>query len=171
MRPLIATAAVLALAGLGACAQAPIPQTYPVSQQLRMQSAAHWDTLAQHVAQRLNQQLPGGDRGIALYVAPPAQKTEFDLALHELLITHLVQYGFSISESPYSGALAVSLETQVITAPDADTEIIVNTSVMDGQQFRARLSDIFYVNSANEIQYVGAPVRPDLSRRLEVVGS
>jgi len=222
MRPLIATAAVLALAGLGACAQAPMPESYPLSYQLKMQAAAHWDLLAQHVAQRLNNQLPGGNQGISLYVAEPRPVTTFNRALHDLVVTHLVEYGFNVTTTPYAGALTVQLDTQVVHhtgrsirpqpgsfvaiggvgalggmaargpgaalgagalligaaeflsggAGDApDTEIIVSTSVLDGNMYRARLRDIYYVSDDNQDQYVAAPVRPDLSRRLEVVGS
>ena len=49
----VTLAALAATATLGACAPVPMPESYPLSYQKKMQAAHHWDLLAMHVAQRL----------------------------------------------------------------------------------------------------------------------
>ncbi|HMW28622.1 MAG TPA: hypothetical protein PKE44_03525 [Plasticicumulans sp.] len=224
MKSIVVTLAALAAAAtLGACSQVPMPESYPLSYQKKMQAAHHWDLLAMHVAQRLSTQLPS-DRPVSLYVTPPRPVTTFDYALHDLVVTHLVSLGFGVSAVPMHGALQVDLKTQVVQHTCRDmrpqpgsfvavggaaalgglaarsthaamgagailltageflsggiyetpnTEIIVSTSVMDGPMYRTRLRDIYYVSDENVAQYLPdmpAPVTPDLSRRIEVVG-
>lgn len=114
MKSMTLTLAALATAAaLGACSQVPMPESYPVSYQKKMQAAHHWDLLAMHVAQRLSTQLPS-DRPVSLYVTPPRPVTTFDYALHDLVVTHLVALGFGVSAVPVHGALTVELNTQVI---------------------------------------------------------
>jgi hypothetical protein len=60
----------------------------------------HWDILTAHVANRLRDSLIGsGEQGrpIALYVQQPKYNSDFGEAFHNLLITHLMERGFSIS--------------------------------------------------------------------------
>lgn len=165
----VTLAALAAAATLGACSQVPMPESYPLTTQKQMLSAHHWDVLAMNIAQRLSTQLPS-DRPVLLYVAPVRPNTAFGQALHALVVTHLVGHGFGVATVPTPGALSVLIETQ-IEAPDPDiAEIIVSTSVMDGPMYRTRLRDIYYVSDENVAQYLPAPVTPDLSRRIEVVG-
>lgn len=108
--------------GLGACAsQVPVATTYPVSFQRKMQAAEHWDILTAHVANRLQDSLLGPGqapgRPVALHVQSPQYNSEFSVAFHNLLLTHLLERGFLVSESPGAG-YAVSYEVQVITHKD-----------------------------------------------------
>lgn len=109
--------------GLGACAsQVPVATTYPVTFQRKMQAAEHWDILTAHVADRLQESLlglgqPPGGRPIALYVQQPKYDSEFSMAFHNLLLTHLLERGFLVSENP-GGGYAVSYDVQVVTHKD-----------------------------------------------------
>jgi hypothetical protein len=51
--------------------------------------------------------------------------------------------------------------------PIPDDEVIVTTSVLGGQRFITRMSDIRYISDANRDQYMGRTPIP--TRRMEVV--
>jgi hypothetical protein len=121
MKILYAPLAILCL-GLGACmSQVPVATTYPVNYQKKMQAAHHWDVLAADVANRLHDNLIvsglSQDRPVALSVQHPKYTSEFGLAFHNLLITHLLEKGFIMSESP-TGGMPVSYDIQVVTHKD-----------------------------------------------------
>jgi hypothetical protein len=223
MKILYAPLVILCL-GLGACmSQVPVPTTYPVTFQKKMQAAHHWDVLATDVANRLHDTLIGtGEqqgRPVSLYVQQPRYNSEFGSAFHNLLITHLLERGFFMSESPMEG-LPVSYDIQVVTHNDRgfirpppgfftaltssvlvlrsvgdnnpatatmlgavgldvatgfltdqpSSEIIVTTSVMNGDRYVARLRDIYYVSDNNVSQYVAAKPAPVTTRMMEIVG-
>ena len=114
--------------GLGACAsQVPVATTYPVSFQRKMQAAEHWDILAADIANRLRDALLIGPypatntaarNAIALHVQPPQYNSEFGVAFHNLLITHLLEQGFLVSENPTDGCYEVTYGIQVVTHKD-----------------------------------------------------
>jgi hypothetical protein len=94
--------------------------TYPVTFQKKMQAAQHWDVLTEDVANRLRDALIGsGEQGrsIALYVQQPKYDSDFGEAFHNLLITHLMERGFSITENPASG-LPLTYDVQVVSHND-----------------------------------------------------
>jgi hypothetical protein len=107
--------------GVGACApQVPIPEAFPPTLQEKVQSAHHWDVLAERVAVRLHDAL--GDRDskgqpLVLHINKPREDTVFNRAFHELLTTQLMQQGFGISLEPNVG-WPVTYEVQVITHKD-----------------------------------------------------
>ncbi len=107
--------------GLGACmSQIPIATTYPVTFQKKMQAAHHWDVLASDVANRLHDALIGSDaqgRPVALSVRQPKYDSDFGEAFHNLLITHLLERGFSMSENPTMG-MPVTYDIQVVSHKD-----------------------------------------------------
>lgn len=114
--------------GLGACAsQVPVATTYPVSFQRKMQAAEHWDILAADISNRLRDALLIGPypstnqaarNSIALHVQPPQYNSEFGVAFHNLLITHLLEEGFLVSENPSDGCYEVTYGIQVVTHKD-----------------------------------------------------
>ncbi len=122
-----ATLLILCL-GLGACAsQVPVATTYPISFQRKMQAAEHWDILAADVANRLRDTLligPAPAAGqpskysVALHIQPPQYNSEFGVAFHNLLITHLLEQGFLVSENPTDGCYEVTYGIQVVTHKD-----------------------------------------------------
>ena len=211
--------------GLGACvSQVPVATTYPVTFQQKMQAAGHWDILAADVAGRLRASLLGSGeqtgRPMALYVQAPRHNSDFGEAFHSLLITHLMEQGFSISENPSAG-LPLSYQIQVVAHNDRgfirpvpglftaltssvlvlhnvadagnpasaamlgavgldiatgyitdtpNSEIIVTTSVMNGDRYVARMRDIYYISDNNVDQYIAKGPAPVTTRMVEVVG-
>ena len=107
--------------GLGACmSQIPMATTYPLTFQKKMQAAQHWDILTEDVANRLHDALIGsGEQGrsVSLYVQQPKYDSHFGEAFHNLLITHLMERGFSITENPANG-LPLTYDIQVVSHND-----------------------------------------------------
>lgn len=107
--------------GLGACmSQIPMATTYPVTFQKKMQAAHHWDILTEDVANRLHDALIGSEgqgRPVSLYVQQPKYDSHFGNAFHDLLITHLMERGFSITENP-AGGLPLTYDIQVVSHND-----------------------------------------------------
>lgn len=171
------TSTLLTLAlGLGACtSEYPLVEGYPLTYQKKFWVVQHWDGIATHVAQRLASALsPVRSTGqpVVLYVEKPSPPTEFNEAFHTLLITHLLAQGFGISEDPGAG-LPVKYEVQVVThnlpdLPPPDHEVIVTTSVMTGNRYLTRTSDIYYITEYDIDHYL-AQTGPT-TRIMEVVG-
>lgn len=105
--------------GLGACmSQVPVATTYPVTFQKKMQAAQHWDILTEDVANRLYGSLIGGSgRSVTLHVQQPKYDSGFGEAFHNLLITHLMERGFSITDNPATG-LPLTYDVQVVSHND-----------------------------------------------------
>lgn len=104
--------------------QTPKPATYDFSEQKKMQSAGHWDILAEDVAGQIRIMLE--DRGYVtqpVYVQPPCGaplgpcevhfETPFGEGFYDLLLTHLVNQGLKVSAEEY-GSLIVTNKLQVI---------------------------------------------------------
>lgn len=95
---------------LGSCSQAPIPSTYIMNAQKKMQAAHHWDILASDIAEqtRLFVGKNGKLKNIPLYVAS-SHATPFDDIFHNLLVTRLVQQGIVVSNT---GDNAIVMEVE-----------------------------------------------------------
>lgn len=171
MKALHSTLIVAIVLGIAACASQPYPSVEKAQTNLQRKIivAQHWDAVAAQVAQRLSSALASsrqGDQPLVLYLQKPRNPSVFEAAFHDLLVTRLLGEGFGISQDPQVG-LPVQYNAQVIThrVPDAevpDSEVIVTTSVMSGDRFLARISDIYYVPRSEINTYVvsrGVPNR------------
>lgn len=123
MKALMTPVIVALSLGLAACAsQVPVPTTYPINFQHKMQAAHHWDLLATDVAERLSGSLAGlrsGSQPVVLYVRESRCCTsEFNQAFRNLLITHLMDKGFGITEDPEATALTVEYDVQLVSHND-----------------------------------------------------
>jgi hypothetical protein len=171
MKALHSTLIVAISLGLAACASQPYPgvEESQTSSQRKIIVAQHWDSVAAQVAQRLSSALAAsreGDKPLVLYLQRPRSPSVFEAAFHDLLVTRLLGEGFGVSHDPSVG-LPVQYKAQVVThrvadAEVPDSEIIVTTSVMSGDRFLARISDIYYVPSSELDTYIvsrGTPNR------------
>lgn len=140
------------LALLG-CAQAPTPKEFPMSTQMRMITAHHWDLLAADVAARITPAVGGRP----LFVRMPSVPTPFDAAFHDLLVTQLVQQG-NVVTSQQQGSLVLDYEVQFVPHAQSGQEVIINSSLSDGFNYLTRQSDIYYINPGEAGQYQAAPV-------------
>jgi len=104
--------------------QTPKPTTYEFSEQKKMQSAAHWNLLAEDVAGQVMAMLE--TRGYLtqpVYMQPPCGaplgpcevhlETSFGEGFYDLLLTHLVNHGLKVSAEEH-GSLIVTNKLQVV---------------------------------------------------------
>jgi hypothetical protein len=167
--PLIA---VLVLGTEGCMTQFPAVEEWPPTTQQKLWVAQQWDDVARQVAERLAAGLRSVRRvGLVLYVEKPAFTSAFDDAFHQLLLTQLLAQGFSLTSNPNAGLplkYNVELVTHDVPYPPPDTEIIVNVSVMNGDRYLSRLSDVYYIATYDLPLYLA--LGPVVTRRMEVVG-
>jgi hypothetical protein len=111
---------VLLLAGcgmllVGCASQVPIATTYPISTQRKAKASHHWDVLAEDVAQQTLRTLAANESlaGRNVHVLPPPDRTPFNRAFSNFLITRLVNRGMPVSERP-DDAVTVQYETQLV---------------------------------------------------------
>ena len=101
---------------LAGCATAPIPlaENFELTTQKKVRSAGHWELLARDVVAQTAATLDQAGVGSnAMYVAEPANASQFDKAFRQFLITELVEGGKLVKTSP-EGAVEVSYDTIVI---------------------------------------------------------
>ena len=93
------------------CTQAPMAMSYPPSAEKRIQSVAHWQDLAESIADRvkaLNSARP-------VLVETPAVRTAFSQAFHTYLTTRLVEQGVALAGPDATGeALVLRYSSQVV---------------------------------------------------------
>lgn len=90
--------------------EAPLATNFPSSKQPKLRAAAHWNAIAGDVAKQLADHLK--DRQ-PLYVNRAQEKTEFDRAFSNQLISALVAQGFMVQKNA-TGALTVDIDTQTV---------------------------------------------------------
>ena len=144
---------MLLSSALVGCAQAPTPRDFPMSTQMRMVTAEHWDLLAADVASRITPAVGGRP----LFVRMPPTPTPFNTGFHDLLVTQLVQHGNVVTREQ-QGSLVLDYDVQVVSSVGAGPEVIINSSLSDGFNYLTSLSDIYYINAGNAGQYQAAPV-------------
>ena len=162
--------------GLGACApQYPLVEDYPAAYQKKLWVVQHWNGIAAQVAERLASAitpLRPPNQPVVVYVERPKPVTEFDQAFHELLITQLLGHGLGVSEDPRHAGLLVRYNVQTVAhnlphPPPPDDEVLVNTSVLLGNHYLVRTSDIYYITDYDIDQYLA---QAPSTRVMEVVG-
>jgi len=162
--------------GLAACAQFPAIADYPpAAPQEKIWVAQHWEDAAAHVAERLGTGLRSvrqGGQPLVLYVEKPQAISPFEQAFHQFLLTRLLAQGFGVTSDPNAG-LPLKYNVQLVSHshrlyPLVDDELIVNISVMNGDRYLSRLSDIYYIAPYDTAMYLAQG--PVVTRRMEVVG-
>lgn len=172
----ILCAMVILLGGLWGCAQTTIPLATapPLYEQYKLQSADHWDTVAEGVATRIQKTLE--DRpdliGKPLYITPPNNGI-FTRTFASLLRSRLVSKGMQVSEFSEPDALVIQYNAQTvlhdsgrgdygiglanlgITAVGAfvggytstsDHEVVINTYMVHRNRYVMSLSQVCYIH-------------------------
>jgi hypothetical protein len=185
MKILYAPLVILCL-GLGACTSSiPVKTNHPLTYQRELLAVHHWDVMAADVANWLQNLLIGasGEQGqapaqdirpVALYVQQPQYGSEAGDVFHDLLITQLANRGFIMGMDPSQGLL-VSYDIQAVTQPwmlakTDDSEVVINASVMSGDRYVGRFSDIYYIPHENKGLYIARGPAPVTTRMMEIVG-
>ena len=158
-------------------------------QQYKVQSADHWDTVANEVVDRVRKTQEDRPDLIALpiYVAPPNEGV-FVKAFASLLRSRMVTKGMQVVEYPEPNALVLNYNVQLVshdssrgdygvgvaalgmavvgiftgghTTP-SDHEVIINTTLVHHNRYAMSLSQVCYINDADWELYLD----PSMLRR------
>lgn len=96
------------------CAQAPIPSSYNVTIQQKMQAAYHWNILADDTAEQIKMGLV--NNGVAqetVYINKDGD-SPFSEAFYNMLLTRLSNKGINIAVDRNSACLYINYKTQVV---------------------------------------------------------
>jgi hypothetical protein len=94
-----------AVVGLGGCTHLNVPtaDAYPASSQHKARAVHHWDLLAEDVATRIAAKAKDGGMFTQVFHLVPAERTPFNRAFGDLLLTRLVNQGMVIASAPNPG--------------------------------------------------------------------
>ncbi len=94
--------------------QVPVPASYPLNTQQKMQAMHHWEVLANDVACRISDFLEASslDTYYPIYVAA-GSSTPFEKAFYDLLITKLVEKGAKVSRAR-NEAMVLSFDLHMV---------------------------------------------------------
>jgi len=116
----LATSLVLAAtmaAALAGCAvpysPTPVATNFPTARQEKLQAAAHWHTIADHIEQRVVTDMKKHPQR-PFFIAEDTDPTPFKKALTNQLVTSLVKDGFTVARTP-AGAWKLELDIQAVT--------------------------------------------------------
>ncbi|MGE4402579.1 MAG: hypothetical protein AB7F61_12960 [Desulfobulbus sp.] len=139
-----------------------------------MNSVHHWNTLANHVANRMNNELVRKKMfNTTVYIrhscgAPnkcgPSETYPFDEGFHDLLISQLVNFGVHAVSAPESGDLVMEYKVQAVFHPpeqsswnwfaaDGYYEILISAYIIDKNKYFFLFSDIYTIPQNEFWQY------------------
>lgn len=161
---------------LWGCVQTTIPLATapPLYEQYKLQSADHWDTVAEGVASRVQKTLE--DRpdliGKPLYIAPPNDGI-FTRTFASLLRSRLVSKGMQVSELHEADAITINYNVQMVLhdsgrgdygvglanlgiavggvftggyTTTSDHEVVINTYMVHRNRYAMSLSQVCYIH-------------------------
>ena len=167
----------------------PMAQAPEQFQQYKVQSADHWDTVANEVVDRVRKTQEDRPDLITLpiYIAPPNDGI-FVRAFASFLRSRMVTKGMQVAEYPEADALILNYNVQIVshdssrgdlgigvaalgmavvgtftgghTTP-SDHEIIINTTLVHRNRYAMSLSQVCYINDADWELYLD----PSMLRR------
>ena len=114
MRLISVAAALFALVASGCQSQVPMPATYDLTYQQKMQAAYHWQVLARDLAAQVDLRMAERNLPPFIYVDGEGGGTAFDEAFHDMLITELVDRGYQVYGIETSETTTVAYKTQVV---------------------------------------------------------
>ena len=114
MRLISFAAILLAFVASGCQSQVPMPATYDLTYQQKMQAAYHWQVLARDLATQVDLRMT--ERGLSpiVVVEGGGGGTAFDEAFHDMLVTELVDRGYHVYGIETSETTMVTYKTQVV---------------------------------------------------------
>lgn len=98
----------------GCATDVPVPNAYPPSKQGKLRATHHWDIVAADIAAQLQKQLEAYGPVAAVHLPQPVNRSPFEVAMHDFVITHLVKNGVPVDVSA-GGPLQATLSTQLVT--------------------------------------------------------
>ncbi len=114
MRLISVAAALFALVASGCQSQVPMPATYDLTYQQKMQAAYHWQVLARDLAAQVDLRMTERELPPLIFVDGEGGGTAFDEAFHDMLVTELVDRGYRVYGIETSETTTVAYKTQVV---------------------------------------------------------
>lgn len=167
----------LALAGLClalvGCVNAPMTSYFEVTAQPKIGAAGHWDAVANDVVAKTLETLQktGIERTTPVFVALPAEPSQFDRGFRDLITTKLVQSGVTVMQQP--AQLQLSYNAQVVRHGKRlpNPELLLTTTVSRNNQFLARKTDVYYLEKSDAALFTADDERPAFpEKNMKVVG-
>lgn len=113
IRGAFALAGALVLAGCAVpYSPAPVATNFPSSYQAKLQAAAHWGVIANHMVHQLSPTLKANARR-PFYVSA-RQTSDFSRAVATHVSTALVNQGYVVARKPDHDALTIEFDTQLV---------------------------------------------------------
>jgi len=91
--------------------EAPVAGNFLTKKQMKLQSASHWQIVAQDLAEKVRHDYQGNT---PVYLEPSADDHPFSRAFHEYLTTALVQQGFTVLKEPADQFYLMTTHLQVV---------------------------------------------------------
>lgn len=110
---------LLVIAGLSAgCSLVPEPSSYGHTIQSKMQSAYHWEVMADDVAKQIKARLDkpygtGKDAG-TFFVNRSENRTPFSEGFHDLLISSIVKEGMPVAAQMMDGVRVIDYNVKIV---------------------------------------------------------
>ena len=115
MKKVMVFAVAIALAGMTGCASrhadVPTPTRFANENQQKLQSARHWQLIAEHFAGQVAESIGGKLNGRSLHVPQPGGEQAFVEGFREMLVTALVNRGIPVALTA-NGALVAEVRYQ-----------------------------------------------------------
>lgn len=119
MKKIAITSLVFLVAG---CAhEVPMGVAFQKPEQLKLNSASHWEVMAHNEAGRIVKALKNS-AGLPVFIKLPAKASPFAAAYHHLLVSNLVAQGVTVVTQPASNSAELSYNVDVIKHPTNYTE-------------------------------------------------
>jgi hypothetical protein len=165
---------MLTLPLLASCSAVPQPEPYVYSQQRKMQTAHHWDILANNIADQVNRALiEYGYLETPVYVRHTCGEvnpcgagttTNFDEGFQDLLTTQLVHFGVPTLAKPDDEGLNVEYKVQVIYHRDGRIRLL-----WPGELTMLTMGIVALQSAPWEIQALVGAATADLMSQAQVI--
>ena len=162
--------------------EAPVATNFVNGEQNKPQAGAHWESIADHLAKTVVEQM-GSKKSV--YVNEPYEKSKFDTALHNLLISALVKEGVSVAKFPAAAEVTVDVKTQIVKfSKDRATsgydqfdpkyasgetpqhEVIITVNAADHARYVSSVSNVYYIADSDAALYKSVI----LGRKINIEG-
>lgn len=179
LKPAALYCAVAALVGCAAT-PAPLVENFPITSQKKVRSAGHWNQLTRDVVEQTvaSLQKAGATQQTTLYVAPANNPSEFEQALHDFVVTELVQKGWRVLQKD-NAMLTLDYHSQVIKHKSerpfggpTPIELVLTTTVSNLGSYISRKTDVYYVEESDTALFYGLNRNPSVvyATSMKVVG-
>jgi hypothetical protein len=174
----IVLSSVAALLIVGCAHEMPVGAAFKTPEQLKLNSAAHWDVLAHHEAGLIKKTLKNSSR-LPIFIKEPDNSFPFAQTYHNLLTSSLAAQGAMIVTKPEFNAATVQYKVDVIKHAPHYTEMLgLPTPLAHGVYYLAAtaLGKGVHDVTTTAIEVVKAPfyavidqVKPNFATCSEVV--